>query len=142
MVDVRKQVQERIETARETVKGARDTLGEVIARAAKAGREQFQELVAMGDALGEKYEPRIAELAGKVEPRLGELVENRIGSLRGFMKSLNERLAEKSAAPADKPKAASRKAPARKSAAKKATTAKKPATTKAKTASKPAEAEA
>lgn len=139
MVDVKKEVQERIDTARETVKGARDALSEAIARAEKAGREQFQELVARGDALGEKYEPRIAEFAGKADPRLGELVEARIGSLRSFMKDLNDRIAEKAPAAA-KPKAkATRKAPARKPAAKKATTAKR--TTKS-AAKKEAPAEA
>ncbi len=130
MVDVKKEVKERIDTARETVKGARDALGEAIARAEKAGREQFQELVARGEALGEKYEPRITELAGKVEPRLGEIVETQLGNIRGFVRDLNARLAEKSAAPAEKPKAAAKKTAARKPAAKKAaakkTAARKP----------------
>ncbi len=134
MVDVKKEVKERIDTARETVKGARSALSEVIARAEKAGREQFQELVARGDALGEKYEPRIAELAGKVEPRLGEIVETRLGSIRSFVKDLNERMAQQAAAPAEKPKAAAkatRKAPARKTSTAKKTAAKKPAAAEA-----------
>ncbi len=133
MVDVKKEVKERIDTARETVKGARNALNDAIVRAEKAGREQFQELVARGEALGEKYEPRITELAGKVEPRLGEIVETQLGTIRGLVRDLNARLAEKSAALAEKPKASkSTKAAARKPAARKAP-AKKAATRATKT---------
>lgn len=126
MVDVKKHVKgridnakERIDTAKETVKEARSTLTDVIAKAEKAGREQFQELV----ALGGKYEPRVSEA---LESRFGDRLDPVLNKVRGFIAD--------NSAEAEKPKTAARKPAARKPAAKKPaakkTVAKKPAAKK------------
>lgn len=125
MLDVKKHVKGRIDTAKDTVKEARNTLSDVIAKAEKAGRDQFQELV----ALGEKYEPRVSEV---LEGRFGDRLDPVLNKVRGFIAD--------NAAPASKPKTAAKKPAARKPAAKKPvarkTTAKKPATTRAKSTAK------
>lgn len=115
--DVKKEVKERLETARETVKGAKTSLSEVIAKAEQKGREQFQDLVAMGE---------------KMEPKIMEVLETRFAPLHRIVKDLNERFADKSAAVAEKP--AAKKAAAKPAAGKttraKASTAKKTTTRK------------
>lgn len=134
MVDVKKHVKGRIDTAKETVKEARNTLTDVIAKAEKAGRDQFHELV----ALGEKYEPRVSEV---IEGRFGDRLDPVLNKVRGFIAD--------NAAPAEKPKTAAKKPAARKPAAKKPaakkpaarkTVAKKPATTRAKASAAKAKA--
>ncbi len=118
MVDVKKEVKERLENARETVKGAKSSLSDVIAKAEKKGREQFQELVAMGE---------------KMEPRIMEVLETRFAPIHRIIKDLNERFADKSAEAAEKPaaKKAAAKPAARKAAGSKATGARKTTAKKA-----------